>query len=693
MLLPEPEPELELEVEQKALRRRRGRSARRHARKQGHSAEPVVDFEELKTARQQQLPPNQLVPLLSSALDACLSDPCGRWEHAAYVLSMLRAESRRLEAAGVRGPGSPAVQLAAQGGVRMALLAMRQHSRSEAGPANDGVLRMAAAGAAALAHLVATGGETKRIVLESAGVQILVGCLVQLATDCECSNFALNPSSAVTEHCVQCCRLLGNLAYGWGDTVDTVKAQVSALSGCVALVQLLARCGTSAAPHGQQVLRWAAHATRNLTVGSRLMQTECAGGGAIEALCKGLHHHLDSLAAQLHGCKALAYLAKGHEGNRARAAAAGSIELAVRLLKLMSRNGLGGGNHSSSGTARSETMGGGICSAMAAEAVEAGCSVIAFVVAPDDSDDRHTAAEGELKKKQDRDGDGRAIVALQAGCVAALTQLAADASSSKSVPVAGCETWSQNHKELLARWTSLALTAVVQASVNGNAGQLQESGFTNGEHSHLNRDLVARTLLYRELMTCSARETFAALHAIQWRRQKVRESVAGCLAALDSVSRDSDSQPKKSPEAQEEVTTGAFGSQPGTQLMSTIATAVARQTAGGDAYIYDFRPGLELEAAGRKVTKGFLALRKDLAALPWVLAGPKDLVVAPPLRQAFRAKLLAAGVNDLPVSELNTHLTPMFFDQPVHYAAATTDQQQQSCSCRCFVEDRSSKPA
>ena len=45
-----------------------------------------------------------------------------------------------------------------------------------------------------------------------------------------------------------------------------------------------------------------------------------------------------------------------------------------------------------------------------------------------------------------------------------------------------------------------------------------------------------------------------------------------------------------------------------------------------------------------------MALRKDLAALPWVLAGPKDLVVAPPLRQVFRATLLAAGINDLPVS-------------------------------------------
>jgi hypothetical protein len=70
-------------------------------------------------------------------------------------------------------------------------------------------------------------------------------------------------------------------------------------------------------------------------------------------------------------------------------------------------------------------------------------------------------------------------------------------------------------------------------------------------------------------------------------------------------------------------------------------------------HIYDFRPGLELEAAGRKVTKGFLTLRRDLAALPWLLAsgGPNDLVAAPPLRPEFRASLLAAGVDNLPVSE------------------------------------------
>ena len=80
------------------------------------------------------------------------------------------------------------------------------------------------------------------------------------------------------------------------------------------------------------------------------------------------------------------------------------------------------------------------------------------------------------------------------------------------------------------------------------------------------------------------------------------------------------------------------------------ATLVDEHTATDDGYVYDFRPGLELEAAGRKVTKGFVTLRNDLAALPWVLAGHQDLVVAPPLRPEFRASLRAAGIDDLPVS-------------------------------------------
>ena len=53
-------------------------------------------------------------------------------------------------------------------------------------------------------------------------------------------------------------------------------------------------------------------------------------------------------------------------------------------------------------------------------------------------------------------------------------------------------------------------------------------------------------------------------------------------------------------------------------------------------------------AAGRTPAKNWMALRRDLAALPWVLAGPHDVVIAPPQRPAFLAALRAAGAHGLP---------------------------------------------
>ena len=58
--------------------------------------------------------------------------------------------------------------------------------------------------------------------------------------------------------------------------------------------------------------------------------------------------------------------------------------------------------------------------------------------------------------------------------------------------------------------------------------------------------------------------------------------------------------------------------------------------------------GVEAEAAGRAPPKNFLSLRRDLAALPWVLAGKHDIVAAPPQRLAFLDSLRAVGVVDLP---------------------------------------------
>jgi hypothetical protein len=441
--------------------------------------------------------------------------------------------------------------------------------------------------------------------------------------------------------------------------VDAVKAEVSAARGSVALAKLLARRGKQSGDPRGQVLRWASHATRNLAVGSRLMQAECAQAGAIEALCVGLQHYCrrESLAAQLHGCKALAYLAKGHEGNRTRAAAAGSLRLAARLLALLSHSVAKGAQQSSSTKATDELFSSSEGSAFAAEAVEAACSVIAFVVergnGNDDDGDRHGNGERPQKKE-----GARVAAALHAGCVAVLTQLAADVVYSVG--------WPQNHKEVIVRWTSVALTAMAHATANTDATQLQnsvcESGSAHGNTSALDNDSIdVRTLLCRELIRSRAKETVAALNAIEWGRQKVREAVGACLEALDRVTRDEDSRRRN---LQEVAKQGAPVTVPDTGLGAgrtcALGVPVERHTAGDDAYIYDFRPGLELEAAGRKVTKGFLTLRKDLAALPWVLAGHRDLVVAPPMRPAFRASLLAAGIDptDIPVSSISHTFSP-----------------------------------
>ena len=66
------------------------------------------------------------------------------------------------------------------------------------------------------------------------------------------------------------------------------------------------------------------------------------------------------------------------------------------------------------------------------------------------------------------------------------------------------------------------------------------------------------------------------------------------------------------------------------------------------AWVYEFNVGVEDAAAGRTTASNWLTLRRDLAALPWVLAGPHDVVLAPPQRSAFLATLRAAGIHGLP---------------------------------------------
>ena len=56
------------------------------------------------------------------------------------------------------------------------------------------------------------------------------------------------------------------------------------------------------------------------------------------------------------------------------------------------------------------------------------------------------------------------------------------------------------------------------------------------------------------------------------------------------------------------------------------------------ARVYSYNAGVEVEAAGRPPAKNWLTLRRDLAALPWLLAGPHDVVLAPPQRPAAASR-------------------------------------------------------
>ena len=89
------------------------------------------------------------------------------------------------------------------------------------------------------------------------------------------------------------------------------------------------------------------------------------------------------------------------------------------------------------------------------------------------------------------------------------------------------------------------------------------------------------------------------------------------------------------------------------RAFARAALAKSRAMAQSDeetppAWVYSYNAGVEVEAAGRPPTKNWLTLRRDLAALPWLLAGPHDVVLAPPQRPAFVAALRASGAHGLP---------------------------------------------
>ena len=67
-------------------------------------------------------------------------------------------------------------------------------------------------------------------------------------------------------------------------------------------------------------------------------------------------------------------------------------------------------------------------------------------------------------------------------------------------------------------------------------------------------------------------------------------------------------------------------------------------------YVHAFGNGIEIESAGRVPNKSQTIVRNDLAALPFLIAGKNDIVLAPPLSQKFLDHLTnTLGFTDLPL--------------------------------------------
>ena len=249
-------------------------------------------------------------------------------------LKLLRAEAARFEKdhAEAIGLGKSGVDIAVQG----------IHCAREArgtGLACLDRLRMATEAAAALADMVAAAGANKLAALRLGGVAALLACIDQHTARCAARELAVRSEDSpgcreadqlAAALCVQACRALGNLCYGW--EIDAIKSEVGA-RGAASVVAAMRTAFTPAMPHAAAVFRWASHAARNLAVRSAPMQEALGEAGGADALCAGLVVFAASARAQEAGCKALAYVLKGHEHNRTVAVAAGALELAVGALR------------------------------------------------------------------------------------------------------------------------------------------------------------------------------------------------------------------------------------------------------------------------------------------------------------------------------------------------------------------------
>ena len=200
---------------------------------------------------------SELFSLLSAvALAAAQLQHSTRLELDRTVTQLLSAESRRREHDTVA-----TCILAKRGPLQLVLAAM------EACGEEKHVLEN---GAACVANLAASSGECKAAIVGQGGVRVLLGCV-------------RDATSAV---CAQGCRALGNLCFGWGAQVEAAKASVLAEGGCDLVVGAIKKHRDSAS-----VLRWGAHAIRNLSVQNPRIQQALLVADGLPALLDGQRCH------------------------------------------------------------------------------------------------------------------------------------------------------------------------------------------------------------------------------------------------------------------------------------------------------------------------------------------------------------------------------------------------------------------
>ena len=180
-------------------------------------------------------------------------------------------------------------------------------------------LRCGAEAAAALADMVAAAGDNKTSTQHMGGLRALGlrGAVERaLCISYKCRKSASGDSGRdarigrlAAELCLQACRALGNLCYGWD--VDAIK--VAAAEQCAPAILVGAIRRQFDAPHRHTVnyaamFRWKAHALRNLAVRSEAMQHSIGIAGAslrwstaYVPICM-LHDHLSRGARRLRTC-------------------------------------------------------------------------------------------------------------------------------------------------------------------------------------------------------------------------------------------------------------------------------------------------------------------------------------------------------------------------------------------------------